>query len=173
MSGATGAWSGRAMSSGRLSTSWCPMAPVPGVRTTSTQATGGSAPAFVALPVRALSAGQVADWFELVARADRALAEEMDWVGGCRAPACWETVVRLESLLHRLRDGARVRAELALLDPDLLRAGGAVWVRRAGLGRPFTSDPAPAAAGDLLAASARCGVRGVAEQGAAGRGGAA
>lgn len=164
------------------------MAPVPHVRTTWTSATGGSATAVADLPVRTVSARQVADWFELVAAADRALADEMDWIGGCRAPVCWDTVVRLEALLHRLRDGARLRAELATLDPELLRAGGALWVRRARLARRSTPVPAAAvaaatspragrtvggsaatAAGDVVAADAQRPPRGDAAQGAAER----
>ncbi len=71
--------------------------------------------------------GQVAGQIELVACADRALAGELDRIGACRAPVCTETVLRLESLLVGLRDAARVRADLARLDPELLRTGAALW----------------------------------------------
>ncbi len=77
-----------------------------------------------------VSAGDVADRVEIVARADQALADELDWIGGRRAPVCSETVARLDALLGRLRNGADVRGELASLDPAVLRAGAALWVRR-------------------------------------------
>lgn len=74
------------------------------------------------------TAGDVAGQLEVVVRADLALAQEMDRIGACRAPVCTETVTRLEALLVGLRDAARVRTDLALLDPELLRAGAALWV---------------------------------------------
>lgn len=73
------------------------------------------------------AAGEVAGQIELVARADRSLARELDRIGACRAPVCAGTVMRLEALLVGLRDAARVRADLARLDPELLRAGAALW----------------------------------------------
>lgn len=78
------------------------------------------------------AAAQVAGQIEVVARADRALARELDRIGTCRAPVCAETVLRLEALLVGLRDAAQVRAELARLDPDLLHAGAALWAGRPG-----------------------------------------
>ena len=80
------------------------------------------------------SVDDVVAWFALVALAEQALADELDWIGGCRAPVCSETVTRLERLLGRLRVAARVCGELAMLDPDLLRAAGAVWVQRRAVG---------------------------------------
>lgn len=82
----------------------------------------------------AYSVSDVVAWFALVASAEEALADELDWIGGCRAPVCTESVTRLERLLDRLRVAARVRGELAMLDPDLLRAAGAVWVQRRAVG---------------------------------------
>ena len=82
----------------------------------------------------ACSVSDVVAWFALVASAEEALADELDWIGGCRAAVCSETVTRLERLLGRLRVAARVRGELAMLDPDLLRAAGAVWVQRRAVG---------------------------------------
>ena len=80
------------------------------------------------------SISDVVAWFGLVALAEEALTDELDWIGGCRAPVSSETVTRLERLLGRLRVAARVRGELAMLDPDLLRAAGAVWVQRRAVG---------------------------------------
>jgi hypothetical protein len=73
------------------------------------------------------AAAEVSGQIELVARADRALAGEMDRIGACRAPVCTETVLQLESLLVDLRDAARVRTDLARVDPELLQAGAALW----------------------------------------------
>ena len=120
---------------GQLSTSGAPMTPAPVVSSTAKPGTrtgvrrqGASQPA-------QCSVSDVAAWFALVASAEEALADELDWIVGCRAPVCTETVTRLERLLDRLRVAARVRGELAVLDPALLRAVGAVWVQERAVGR--------------------------------------
>jgi hypothetical protein len=90
--------------------------------------------------VAAISADDVADRIEVVAGADRALADVIDWIGGRRAPVCVEAVTRLDWLLGRLREGVRVRAELTVLDPALLRAGGVLWIRRRSAARSHAAS---------------------------------
>ena len=121
--------------SGQLSTSGAPMTPALVVSSTAKPPTSTGVRRQGASQPAPCSVSDVAAWFALVASAEEALADELDWIGGCRAPVCTETVTRLERLLDRLRVAARVRGELAVLDPALLRAGGAVWVQQRAVGR--------------------------------------
>lgn len=130
--------------SGRVSTAGTAMTPAPDVSRTPNPADDDGVPVRADAPV---SAGDVADRIEIVARADQALADELDWIGGCRAPVCSETVARLDALLGRLRDGADVRGELTSLDPAVLRAGAALWVRR----RASAAGPPAAGAATAVA----------------------
>lgn len=86
----------------------------------------------------------VADLIEVVAVATRALAEVLDWIGGRRAPVGAQTVLRLETLLVRLREGVRVRSQLATLTPQLLAGGGVLWTRSRHHARAHAHAPAPA-----------------------------
>ena len=124
--------------SGRMSTAGTAMSPAPGVSTTPDPADDDGVP---------VSAGDVADRIEIVARADQALADELDWIGGRRVPVCSETGARLDAQLGRLRNGADVRGKLASLDPALLRAGAALWgPRRASAAGPPAAGAATAVA---------------------------
>ena len=73
---------------------------------------------------------RIADLLEIVSRADRSLAAEMDLAGASRHPVSQVTVNRLEKLLKELRPAAEIRAVLAGLDPDLLHNGMSVWLGR-------------------------------------------
>lgn len=71
--------------------------------------------------------GEVADLIERVAVADRSPAQVMDWI----AAVCAETVLCLKGVclkagLVEVREGARVRSQLAALTPGLLDAGSAL-----------------------------------------------
>lgn len=109
----------------------------------------GSEPALRALPpVRSLSgstatvAGStvaVADDFAVLARADAALAVELEQIAACRTPVCAATVRRLEQLLAVMHDGACARGRLQRQDPDALRTGSALWLARRAQDQPQRS----------------------------------
>jgi hypothetical protein len=131
------------------------MSPAPDVSRTPNPADFADALISADAPV---SAGDVADRIEIIARADQALADELDWIGSCRAPVCSGTVARLDALLGRLRTGADVRVELTSLEPALLASGAALWVRRrmpAGRQQPAAAWPAGAMSARTLPGGAR------------------
>ena len=124
-----------AQPAGQLSILGAPMTPAPVVSGTPERPTKAGVRPSVASRSDPCRVSDVAAWFALVASAEEALADELDWIGGCRAPVCAETVTRLERLLDQLRVAARVCGELAVLEPALLRAAGAVWVQQRAVGR--------------------------------------
>ncbi len=73
---------------------------------------------------------QVADLLDTMAMADQALADELDRIGADRRRVCEATVVRLEQLLARVREGADARAVLEGLDSTLLQDGALHWAAR-------------------------------------------
>jgi hypothetical protein len=77
-----------------------------------------------------LTADDVADLLESVANAGGRLAAELDQIAACRAAVSQATVARLESLIVRLRPAAAMRAQLAVMDIELLMAGATVWAQR-------------------------------------------
>ena len=151
----------RAPRVGGLSIAGIPMTPAPAVSCSPNPPRRAGDPGPVPPHPDAYSVSDVVAWFALVASAEEALADELDWIGGCRAPVCSETVTRLERLMGRLRVAARVRGELAMLDPDLLRAAGAVWVQRRAVGPVRCCATSAAASPTSVAPSAgrRPGVR--------------
>jgi len=88
---------------------------------------------------------QVADLLDTMAMADQALAAELDRIGADRRRVCEATVVRLEQLLARVREGADARAVLEGLDSTLLQDGALHWAARRH-DRPSRSEAAAAAA---------------------------
>ncbi len=73
---------------------------------------------------------QVADLLDTMAMADQALADELARIGADRRRVCEATVVRLEQLLARVREGADARAVLEGLNSTLLQDGALHWVAR-------------------------------------------
>jgi len=88
---------------------------------------------------------QVADLLDTMAMADQALADELDRIGADRRRVCQATVVRLEQLLARVREGADARAVLEGLDSTLLQDGALRWAARRH-GGPSRPEAAAAAA---------------------------
>lgn len=71
---------------------------------------------------------QVADLLDVVYQANGRMAAEVDRIIGSRAAVSQATIDRFTRLAADLRPGARARAELSDLDPDLLLAGTSVWM---------------------------------------------
>ncbi len=88
------------------------------------------------------SAEDVADLLELLAAANGRLRAELAALADSPAAVSQTTVGRLDALITQMRPAARVRAELAAIDHELLLAGAAVWVRRQG--RPSAAARAAA-----------------------------
>lgn len=105
-----------------------------------------------AAALAAPTAEQIADVFDLLARASRWLREELDEIAVCRTPLSQTSVDRLVAVGRRMRPAAAARTRLAHLDPALLLAGVAVWVNRQ---PPADTDPDLAAAGAGGTAAAR------------------
>lgn len=77
-----------------------------------------------------VTAEQVADLLEAVAAANDCMAAEAARIAGAQAAVTQATVDRLTRLADQLRPGANARAQLAELEPQLLLAGTALWLRR-------------------------------------------
>ena len=73
---------------------------------------------------------QVADLLDAVYQANGRMAAEVDRIIGSRAAVSQATIDRFTRLAADLRPGARARAELSDLDPDLLLAGTSVCMAR-------------------------------------------
>jgi hypothetical protein len=97
------------------------------------------------------TADQVADLLATVADANGRIAAEADRISNSRAAVSVATVNRLTRLADGLRPGARARAQLAEIDPDLLLAGTSVWLTRR------RQAPASGAASAAARAAARWG----------------
>jgi hypothetical protein len=80
----------------------------------------------------AMSADGVAELLGRLWAAGGAVAEELDRIGSSRTLVSAATVAGLEAALARLRPAVGLRAQLAHLDPGLLRAGTAIWAHRRG-----------------------------------------
>ncbi len=83
-----------------------------------------------------VTTASVADDIEQLAQADQTLAGGLDEIVASRVRVCPATVGRLEDLLEIVRVGVRVRGRLQRLDPELLRAGGELWLTRRAAHRP-------------------------------------
>jgi len=140
-SGAAVPWPSRAQGfSRKVGRTWPPAAcddacPV----MTTTQAAGRTR-----ARTRLHTPSQVADLLDTMAMADQALAAELDRIGADRRRVCKATVVRLEQLLARVREGADTRAVLEGLDSTLLQDGALHWAARRH-DRPSRSEAAAAA----------------------------
>jgi len=105
---------------------------------------------------------QVADLLDTLAMADQALADELDRIGADRRRVCEATVVRLEQLLARVREGADARAVLEGLNRTLLQDGALHWTARRH-DRPSRPEAAAAAAVLPLSGGRRLSVVGGAD----------
>jgi len=95
---------------------------------------------------------QVADLLDTMAMAD-----ELDRIGADPRRVCEATVVRLEQLLGRVREGADARAVLEGLDSTLLQDGALHWAARRH-DRPSRPEAAAAAAALPLSGGRRLSV---------------
>lgn len=88
---------------------------------------GGGVTTEKAAPARIV---RVAEQLDVLARANAAMARELDALAADRHGRSQATVLRLEHLVQRMRPAAAARSTLAGLDGELLLAGVREWQRR-------------------------------------------
>jgi hypothetical protein len=86
------------------------------------------------------SVEQIADAFDLLAKANRWLRRELDEIAVCRTPLSQTCVDRLTALGQRMQPAAAARTRLQDVDPAMLLAGVALWEKRQ---HGWEPDPEP------------------------------